>query len=260
LECSGFAFDGPIGGCLARFVEDMYAMKRFATSPEERLMAKLCLNSVYGKFIQKVPTGRESVYPMFDVVDDDEQLRYRDHNMVTGGYRAGGLYHPAIASLITGNVRAQVHRYEHKYESLMTSTDGFLSLLDPDPADIGPELGKLKVKSGALSLWRERLYWFDSDDGEDAWALHGFRARLPVLQTIPLEPGIYDYRATGVVGLRDSLRALSTEHGEPGQRFEPGQFVDLPFQLDLTNITARSPLLIDNANTKEILDSLTAQW
>jgi hypothetical protein len=228
----------------------MYAMKRFAASPEERLMAKLCLNSVYGKFIQKVPTGQESVFPMFDIVEDDETLRYRDHHMIEGGYRAGGLYHPAIASLITGNVRAQVHRYEHKYESLMTSTDGFLSLHDPDPADIGPELGKLKVKTGSLSLWRERLYWFDSDNGpdEDAYALHGFRAKLPVLQTIPLEPGIYDYRATGVVGLRDSLRVLTTERGMPGRRFAPGQFVEMPFQLDLTNIAARSPLRMDNVH------------
>lgn len=246
LECSGYEMIGPVGGSLAHFVEDMYQTKRFAPTAEERLMAKLCLNSVYGKFIQKVPTGQESVYPMFDLADDDEELRHQDSHMVPGGYRAGGLYHPAIASLITGNVRAQIHRYEHKYDSLMTSTDGFLSLVSPDPTDIGPELGKLKMKEGSLSLWRERLYWFDADDGDDAWALHGFRAKLQVLQGIPLEPGIYDYRATGVVGLRDSLRLLTTEHGQPGRRFSPGQFVDLPFQLDLRDIGARSPMLAGN--------------
>ena len=251
LECSGFVFSGPSGGCLARFVEDMYHLKRFGTDALIRLMAKLCLNSVYGKFIQKVPTGSESVYPMFDVIEDDERLLYRDHNMRPGGYRAGGLYHPALASLITGNVRSVVHTYEHKYQSLMTSTDGFLSLVDPDPADIGPELGKLKMKVGALSLWRERLYYFEGDGCThdktpcpdcDAYALHGFRARLSVLLDIPLEPGIYDYRATGVVGLRDSLRAIRTEKDGPGRRYSPGQFVEAPYQLDLRNIGARSPV------------------
>jgi hypothetical protein len=225
----------------------MYHQKRSADTAEERQMAKLCLNSIYGKFIQKVERSGEKVWPLFE---EDEGVYKRIIQTDPDSYRAGGLYHPAIASLITGNVRAQVHRLEHKYNAIMTSTDGFLSMTPPDPADIGPEAGKLKVRVGTLRIWRERLYHFqdklacavgcaDHPDGGKrhvVYALHGFRGRIADLLRIPLKEGVYDYLATTMVGLRQSLTKLR------GATFEPGSFGRLRYQLDLTHLGERSPL------------------
>lgn len=239
-ECSGFVLRGQSGtGPIRQFCDDMYQLKRYGKTAEERQMAKLCLNSLYGKLIQKVPNGSDSVFPMFDLVEqEDGSYKVRDSNMVEGGYKAGGLYHPALASLVTGSVRARIHALEHKYDSLMTSTDGFLSLTKPDPADIGDEFGKLKVKEGKLSIWRERLYVFEPPNDDPAYALHGFRGRLVDLRKIPLASGVYQYKAQQMVGLRDSL------HAHDGQRYQPGQFAILPYELDLTNVSARSPLRV----------------
>lgn len=251
-ECEGFILRGETAtGALWRFCQDMAYRKRFAATQEEREMAKLILNSLYGKLIQKVPSSSSSVFPMFDLNEDENgEFHPTNANMVPGGYRAGGLYHPGLAALVTGNVRARIHAMEHKYQSLMTSTDGFLSLKEPDPSDIGPEIGKLKVKAGNLSIWRERLYYFEPDErcaagcrkhpegGEihPVYALHGFRGTLSDLRKIPLAAGKYEYDGQLMVGLRDSLR----EHD--GRRFKPGEFVQLPFTLDLTNISSRSPI------------------
>lgn len=241
-ECGGFIMRGESGtGPIREFCDEMYRLKRYGVTPEERQMAKLCLNSLYGKLIQKVPNHANSVFPMFDVLEDEYGNRsISDVNMVAGGYRAGGLYHPALASLVTGNVRARIHALEHKYDSLMTSTDGFLSLVEPDPSDIGDEFGMLKVKEGSLSIWRERLYLFEPEGGDPIFALHGFRGRLADLRTIPVAPGEYSYRATQMVGLRESTHKLD------GTRYEPGQFASLPFTLDLTSVNARSPLRVSN--------------
>lgn len=264
-ECTGFIMRGESGtGCIRRFCDDMYELKQNGATPEERQMAKLCLNSLYGKLIQKVPASYDSVFPMFDLIEDEQgHYKIKNANMIEGGYKAGGLYHPALASLVTGSVRARIHAYEHKYRSLMTSTDGFLSLTPPDPADIGSDFGRLKVKQGSLSIWRERLYLFETDDHVKChhennqydchvFALHGFRGRLDDLRTIPLRPGKYEYQATQMVGLRDSL------HRHNGKRYQPGQFVTLPYEVDLTNVSERSPIRATDLRSRHPMSHLLA--
>lgn len=247
--CSGFVMRGDRGtGSLRAYCDTFSDLKKNAPDSATRTMAKLCLNSLYGKFIQKVPTdtslGRT---PIFDVLDTVDGPLIVPGDLTDGGWKAGGLYHPAIASLITGMVRARVHLYEHKYAALMTSTDGFLSLVPPDPDDIGGNVGQLKVKRGRLTLWRERLYVFDPPGTHDpcgergcedhpVYALHGFRAGLSVLRQVPVAPGIFDYSGRQVIGLRESLRKWD------GRRYEPGTFVNLPYQLALGEGSDRSPL------------------
>lgn len=233
---SGWQMVGPEGGSLHDYCKEMANRKRYGATPEERLFAKLCLNSLYGKMIQKVPNNASSVFPSYDWVDEDGQRRVFDTNMVDGGYKAGGLYHPAMAALITGNVRARIHKLEHKYNSLMTSTDGLLSTTPPDLSDIGPDIGQLKMKEGTLRIWRERLYHFTPTEGDPLYALHGFRGKVADLLNIPTETGTYGYTARKVISLRDSLRKQNKT------LYRPGEFVDLPFELDLVNINDRSPL------------------
>ena len=204
---------------LARFVDTYFALKRTATNPAARAWAKLNLNSLYGKFFQKQPQGTVGVFDIGtgEYVEHDPDEPY--------DFIAGGLYHPPIASLITGYVRAKIHRLEHKYQSLMTSTDGFFSTIAPDPVDLGDGLGALTCTEGELRIWKERVYVFDGKDGKRKYALHGFRGTVADLLRAPLSLRAFTYRATEMVTLRKSRNLIA------GQKHEPGEFVEHEFTM-----------------------------
>lgn len=77
---------------------------------------KLLLNSLYGKWIQRNPI-RES-----KLVHSNGQI-----NLFRRQDTAGGLYHPFIASLITGHTRARLHTAEHYFNAIESSTDSVKS-------------------------------------------------------------------------------------------------------------------------------------
>lgn len=223
----GYEMVGPSGGALVNYVDTFFGMKAKATGPE-RETAKLFLNSLYGKFFQKIPLGMVTGFYAPDLMDPSTWEIVETDPDQPFDWRAGGLYHPPIASLITGFVRGRIHRLEHKYHSLMTSTDGIFGLESPDANDLGKHLGGLTVATGDLKLWRERLYIFRPDDGDKPKiALHGFRADADVLDTIPLEHGTYRYTGRQMVTLKLSTRALD------GTKYAPGTFVDLPYEITI---------------------------
>ena len=222
LSCTGYIMDGPKGGPLFEYVKDFFAMKRDAKSPAERTTAKLFLNSLYGKFFQKVPLGTVGVWD-FDTEEFVMTNPEQDYD-----FQAGGLYHPPIASLITGFVRAKIHRLEHKYNAIMTSTDGFFAENPPDEKDLGKSLGLLTVAVGSLRIWRERLYVFtEKGTHKRKYALHGFRGKVAELLRIPLARGAYTYAAQQMITLKMSIRAYR------GIRYTPGEFATMEFTLDL---------------------------
>jgi len=228
LSCAGYLFSGDMGGPLSEYVDKFFAVKSTTSGPE-RETAKLLLNSLYGKFFQKQPIGSIGNYDL-----DAQTWIVSDRNNADYDYEAGGLYNPPVASLITGYVRAKIHRLEHKYESVMTSTDGLFGLNQPDSKDVGKSLGKLTVKRGSLRIWRERMYIFDSDDGERKTALHAFHGHLRCgnrscfvghLEDIPLVSGEYKYFGQQMITLKMSTRDQRAE------QYSPGQFVKMPFTL-----------------------------
>ncbi len=216
----GFILDGKTGGPLTKYVDHFFEIKKNTNGPE-RETAKLLLNSLYGKFFQKQEIGTVGTFNL-----DTLQWITTNPNQ-NYDYEAGGLYNPAIASLITGYVRAKIHRLEHKYESVMTSTDGLFGLREPDQNEIGKNLGQLTATKGHLKIWRERLYCFDGINGERKFALHGFHGKIGDLLNIPLQPGNYTYFATQVITLKMSTKLTR------GEQQSAGQFVKLPFVLSI---------------------------
>jgi hypothetical protein len=99
--------NGKVNG-LAKYVEEFFAKKQKADLEKnitERLWAKLALNSLYGKFISKIK-------------DEFDSLE---------SWKGGVIFHPLIASLITGFVRSYVHDIEHSCSAIHTSTDSFIT-------------------------------------------------------------------------------------------------------------------------------------
>ena len=219
-RASGYRMDGPDGGALAAYVDKFFLIKRNAKGPE-REWAKLLLNSLYGKFFQKQGLGAVGT------LDIDKQQWVESDPSRPYDYEAGGLYHPPIASLITGFVRAKIHRLEHRYESVMTSTDGFFGLQPPLDSDKSTDLGGLTCTTGSLGIWRERLYIFDGDDGQRKYALHGFHGKVSDLESIPLAKGTYTYEGTQMITLKMSTQDIRDNS------YSPGQFAKLTFTLEL---------------------------
>lgn len=221
IECHGWEMRGDPGGPLESYVDLFFAQKA-TTEGAERETAKLMLNSLYGKFFQKVSLGIVGYYSL----DTHEMIERNPDGPFD--WRAGGLYHPPIASLITGYVRAKIHRLEHKYRSIMTSTDGMFAYEAPDPADLGKHLGGLTAEHGDLSIWRERLYVFRSPSlPKPKVAYHGFWGSLADLEAVPLAPGHYSYRSRHMVTLKESRRAFD------GKWYEPGSFIVVPRSITL---------------------------
>ncbi len=223
ISAKGWILNGPSGGPLFDYVTDFYKMKQTAATPAERTTAKLFLNSLYGKFFQKVPLGIVGSWD-FGTGEFISTNPEQDFD-----YEAGGLYHPPLASLITGFVRAKIHRLEHKYSAIMTSTDGFFATSPPDENDLGSTLGKLDCSQGELRIWRERLYIFTPANGDkEKYALHGFRGKPAQLKHVPLTLGIqWKYRAQQMITNKMAIRSFR------GKKYEPGQFATLSFVLDL---------------------------
>lgn len=142
---------------LQRFVFDFYGRKSTATDPVRRFLYKVVLNSISGKFIQ----SRE-------VENDDGKLVWKH----------GPLYHPFIASLITGHTRAVIHRLEHHVQAMHTSTDGVIhgSTRRPVSIDYAPATGlgaiTAEVKDAELCLLRNKCYVLYSKNPDDGW--HSF--------------------------------------------------------------------------------------
>lgn len=246
IEAQGWVMVGEPGGPLQRYCEQFYALKRFAKNDTEKAAAKLFLNSLYGKFFQKVPLGNVTGFDIdaLEIVTTDPEQDY--------DYEAGGLYHPPIASLITGYVRAKIHRLEHQYHAIMTSTDGFFAYDPPDEAMIGDDLGMLSAEQGTLRIWRERLYVFtpskvvhgkeckpDCKKPHHVYALHGFRAGVEMLLKMPMTAGIrFEYSAQQMITLKMSTRAFGK--GKDRKKYEPGTFVVLPYDLILPDLPSRN--------------------
>lgn len=230
VAATGYVFVGEMGGPLAQFVERFFYLKAHAKNDTERNAAKLMLNSLYGKWFQKTPLGNVTGFDIdaLEIVTTDPEQDF--------DYEAGGLYHPPIASLITGFVRAKIHTLEHRYHAIMTSTDGFFAYEPPDERMIGEALGMLSVDQGSLRIWRERLYVFTPKiKGELVYALHGFRASVNELLKMPLTAGLtFEYAAQAMITLKMSTRAYGK--GSAKRKYEPGEFALLTFDVALPSL------------------------
>jgi hypothetical protein len=122
---------------------------------------KKLMNALYGKFIQM----REKQGPL-------------QKEIVTGK-----MFHPFIASQITGKVRARMHDLEHQFKAIHTATDSIMTLKPIPEKYLGKDLGDLKFEcKGKVLLLRNKLYLFYENGKLTRYALHGFRGKAEQLR------------------------------------------------------------------------------
>jgi hypothetical protein len=192
------------------FVDEFFKLKETASDEINRYFAKLTLNSLYGKFIENHYKAKW----FFDI----------KKNKITGDeivIRAGGLFHPFIATAITGMVRRRIFEFENSFNSLHTATDGIITQ-DKKAALIKNSniIGDIKKEFvGDVLFLRNKLYIVYSDiPNKDniiksrlypskyiiKYALHAFHGKVQLLEEL-IKRNKYNYRIIKVNKLKESL-------------------------------------------------------
>ena len=225
------------------YVEHFYAMKEKTpkASPYYNFYKIGMLNSLYGKLVSTIELRAIDKLPPEQVILDELTGKriVADYRMdsATGDivrvkreYKAGSLYNPFIASMITGKVRAMIYDMETKYQSLHTATDSVKTIF---PVEKVPGLGGHKIECfGRCYFFRNKLYLHfsktfeycnhDKHDPTLLWdgeqhlcksAFHGFKGpesmvfanRKALMETHHIA---YDYKHS--VGLREGLKRGET--------------------------------------------------
>lgn len=167
------------------FVDYFFKLKDTAKSPTEKLLAKIILNSLYGKMIQTIESEDGTIKTAAQLKKDTEYKAKYIYDADKGAFienkggnifQAGGMFNPFIATLITGFARAYLHRLEHKYKALHSSTDSVKTVM---PCVEDKRLGGIKIECvGKCILFRNKLYLHYNQAGElKKYALHGFIGR-----------------------------------------------------------------------------------
>jgi len=214
IYCEGYHYDAAMDGNVAPMAEysrHFFTKKNAAKDSTQRAVAKLLLNGLYGKTIQT----RVENEPYFDI---DQNKLVEDITV-----RAGGLFNPFIAALITGHCRVALCRLEHRYTALHSATDGIICSAKAAPKTSDKSMGGITIEArGDALILRPKLYVMYmrgkiQESGNivpslrEGWkvakyALHGFRGKLEDLERMLIDGG-EEYKYTHVVGLKESLRS-----------------------------------------------------
>ena len=167
------------------FVHTFYNKKETSDNFQQRLMYKIILNSLYGKFIQTtvdddniLEEEDKPTEPQIEFLPDGT-IKFLNNNAGNKEYIAGGMFNPMIATLITGFTRVYLHNLEHKYHAIHSSTDSIKCNAKRLEKDLPKGLGTYKLECvGDCLILRNKLYLHYNDKGEiKKFALHGFSGK-----------------------------------------------------------------------------------
>jgi len=202
----------------AGYVYKFYELKETATNKGRKDFYKLLMNSLYGKFVETRGPSSKVLNLHYDI-DNDEHYEKID-------LKGGTLFHPFIASQITGHTRAYIHSLEVKHKAIHTATDGIMTR--SRRAKLSKELGGLDIEAdGDVLIFRNKLYIFYTSDKAKAlknkktgelrkssifkgkyickYGLHGYFGTVEQLEQMYIT-GTYEYEFTKVNKLRESVR------------------------------------------------------
>ncbi len=140
---------------LSDFVDHFWKLKSTTPKGSLRDFYKNILNSLYGKFAA-CRESRPVIETAWGVTSYDGYWDDGPDTVSERKYIAGALYHPFIATQITGYVRRELYHLEKRGESLHSATDSIKSRFDLPTSD---ELGGIKKEVvGKCYLFRNKLY------------------------------------------------------------------------------------------------------
>ena len=130
-----------------------------------RLIHKIMLNALYGKFAQRPDGFRDYVImPVEEPIcgDWEESAVYEEHGFSVWSRPAerGTIYNVATAASITGYVRALLMRAIHETNAYYCDTDSIITDSHRKPTGIHPDLGgwQLEMAGDLLAIAGKKLY------------------------------------------------------------------------------------------------------
>lgn len=240
-----------------RFVDHFYEKKENTPKDDPYYyFYKICLNALYGKLVNTVEVRSRTESDELDRlkkmgveipdsmrVDERYDPVLKRYAVIRKEWRAGNLYNPFLASLITGRARAMLYDLETRTQAVHSATDSVKTRAYIEPRK---GLGGYKIECfGRAYLFRNKLYLHYSkgtefchherapftypakrqdgsphpragrplvdSDGQHLCKVgrHGYKGPLWVLHDSRhslIESGSLRYQYTHVVGLREGLR------------------------------------------------------
>jgi len=159
-----------------RFVEHFYEKKEKTPKADPHYhFYKIVLNALYGKLVSTIEVrsaqGEDEVrklremgvdLPTFIRIDERFDKVLGKFVSIARNWRAGSMYNPFLASMITGHARRYLYELEVELEALHAATD---SVKTRSLVEAVPGLGGLKVECyGRCYLFRNKLYLHFSKD------------------------------------------------------------------------------------------------
>lgn len=201
---------------LKEYVEFFYNKKQNSSSSDERIMFKIFLNSLYGKFVQSTINDDEindnpdnmNVGEIKILCNEDGTQEIISKPKESKIFTAGGMFNPLIATLITGFTRAYLHRLEHKYHAIHSSTDSIkCNFSRIDEKELKKGLGGLEIQvRGSCIVLRNKLYLhYNEKDELSKFALHGFCGDTKILTEL-IKNKKNTYSVKKMLRVRSALR------------------------------------------------------
>jgi len=154
------------------FILDLYEQRQeyARNDADEEYIIKKLMNSVYGKFAQKLDKKGSG---LLRVIDDNTKLEdlvgamiYHDKYYIKALERLPVYVLPLLSSYVTSQSRILLHRYISKTKNYYCDTD---SLFTPTRLDTSTALGDLKVEYKVQKGWifANKMYYLVCDGRED---------------------------------------------------------------------------------------------
>lgn len=159
-----------------RFVDHFYEKKESTPKADPHYhFYKIVLNALYGKLVSTIEVrsanGEDEVralrelgvdMPSFIRIDERFDKVLGKNVSVARNWRAGSMYNPFLASMITGHARRYLYELETELGAVHSATD---SVKTPHLVEAVKGLGGLKVECfGRCYLFRNKLYLHFSKD------------------------------------------------------------------------------------------------
>jgi len=194
---------------LTNFVNKFYEEKSKAVDPVKRFMAKLILNSNYGKFGQEEITNKIEIVnrkrgeeimtkhnynEIFNINENFMIIKYEnrinetllniirnDENELLNreGFkkRRGIPSNISIAAATAAYARMDLNNYRKIAKIVYTDTDSIITEEPLDPIYIGTEIGKMKLENRIIEGYfiKPKLYGYLNDKGEEKIVVAGLK-------------------------------------------------------------------------------------
>lgn len=196
---------------LAKYMKDMLKFKN-TTEGAERSFYKLMMNSIIGKFTQKIM--KVDINSIVSYAKE-HNIPYEDMGKITGGIikkkvSLGSGFMPEWNTLILGYARATLGKAFRDNNALIGTTDSLIIEDNMKSMNVNGLHFELKAEADRLIALKTRVYAMIKNDKPIYVAHHGIHCRENLVgmmeKSLNSKTGVVKYDVSKIIKLRQSIR------------------------------------------------------